>query len=518
MNDRAATFSRRAAAVAAVVGPALDGYPDRPARHREQHALAARLRAAAATLTPGWLGCPLDAAPVSAPVPDATTLGFVRVGVAHPLDDAGFPVVLPLVGAGHLAIDADTRDPRVAGLLRSLVLRLLAAAPAGTLRMLTVDGVATFAPFYGVEAVLPPAAADPAGLRAVLDEAEARVREPPRDGTALIVVIGSLPELTEVADLARIANLASVGPAARVHLVVAGWPPPPLTPESTQAPLACCTQITVRNPYTWVGDPPGASFGAVPRLGGRLGAPVYLDPDPPAELIRRVCSAVGAGAASDAVSEAVSGAISGAISGAGLPEAWPDYLAAAQRLDAVRRAPDDSAVEAARRELTFVRQRLDRLAVAGVPVAPSPSDLYAAARSTGGPDARSTGGLDAIRGALASARSALSTAERLTPQLTTPVGPTVLRNGFVYGGYALLAVIVEAAVFVVALTADAPAAPAISGVLVIPLIAYVLGWLTTAAFDRPGRSERTPVLGAVICALALAPAFVFVLLVLFGTR
>jgi hypothetical protein len=495
MSDRAAIFSRRAAAVAAVVGPALDGYPDRPARHREQHALAARLRAAAATLAPGWLGCPLDAVPVSAPVPDSTTLDFIRVGVAHPLDDARFQVVLPLVGAGHLAIDADTRDPRVAGLLRSLVLRLLAAAPAGTLRIRTVDGVATFAPFYGVEAVLPPAATDPTGLRAVLDEAEARVRESPRDGTALIVVIGSLPELTEVADLARIANLASVGPAARVHLVVAGWPPPPLTPESTQAPLACCTQITVRNPYAWVGDPPGASFGAVPRLGGRLGAPVYLDPDPPAELIRRVCSGLG----------------TGVVSHARRPDAWQDYLAAAQRLDAVRRAPDDSAVDAARRELTFVRQRLDRLASVGVPVTPGPADLYQAAQSTSGP----AHGLDAIRAALASARSALSTAERLTPQLATPVGPTVLRNGFVYGGSALVAVVAEAAVFTGALALDAPV-PAIPGVLVMPLIAYILGWLTTGVFDRPGRPVRTPMLGAVICALALVPALAFVLLVLFG--
>jgi hypothetical protein len=495
----APALARRAAAVAVAVGQALDGYPDRPARHREQHALAARLRAAAATLAPGWLGCPLDAVPVSAPVRDSVTLDFVRVGVARPLDDAGFPVVLPLVGAGHLAIDADARDPRVAGLLRSLVLRLLAAAPAGTLRILTVDGVATFAPFCGVEAVVAPAATDPAGLNAVLDEAETRVREPPGDGSVLVVVIGSLPELTEVTDLTRIANLASVGPSARVHLVVAGWPPPPLTPESTQAPLACCTQITVRNPYAWVGDPPGASFGAVPRLGGRLGAPVYLDPDPPAELIRRVCSAPGTGTVSGVVDP-------------GRAEAWRDYLAAAQRLDAVRRAPDDSAVDAARRELAFVRQRLDRLAGAGVPVAPGPADLYAAARSTTG----STGGLDAIRAALASARSALTTAERLTPQLTAPVGPTVLRNGFVYGGYALLAVIAEAAVFTGALAFDQPV-PAIPGVLVMPLIGYMLGWLTTGVFDRPGRSVRTPMVGAVICALALVPALVFVGLVLFGT-
>ena len=56
---------------------------------------------------------------------------------------------------------------------------------------------------------------------------------------------------------------------------------PPLTPESTQAPLAGSTQITLRNPYVRIGSPPGASFGA----GRRLNAPVYLDPDPPAALV-----------------------------------------------------------------------------------------------------------------------------------------------------------------------------------------------------------------------------------------
>jgi hypothetical protein len=52
---------------------------------------------------------------------------------------------------------------------------------------------------------------------------------------------------------------------------------------------------------------------------------------------------------------------------------------------------------------------------------------------------------------------------------------------------------------------------------VMPLIGYMLGWLTTGVFDRPGRSVRTPLLGAVICALALVPALVFVGLALFGT-
>ena len=87
-----------------------------------------------------------------------------------------------------------------------------------------------------------------------------------------------------------------MGPPARAHLVVAGWPPPPLTAETTQAPLARCTQVALRNPYAWIGDPPGATFtaGAPPGMPGRLNAPAYLDPDPPAGLIRRVCDDLAA--------------------------------------------------------------------------------------------------------------------------------------------------------------------------------------------------------------------------------
>lgn len=301
--ERAAALHRRAAAVAAVAAAALDGYAPASApreRYAEQHDLAARLRAAAHELAPGWLGAALDAQTSATPLGDTHPPEYVRVGQAHPLDDARFPVVVPLLGAGHLAVDADVRDPRVAGLLRSLVLRLLAATPAGSLHVRVVDtagGGTTFAMFRGLERVMPPVAADRAGLHEVLAEAERWVRQPPGDGRILLVVIASLPELTDGADLARIAALAQAGPPAHVHLVVAGWPPPPLTAETTQAPLPQSTQITLRNPYAWVGDPPGATLAAsaltappgAPRMPGRLNAPAYLDPDPPAELVRRVC-------------------------------------------------------------------------------------------------------------------------------------------------------------------------------------------------------------------------------------
>ena len=62
-------------------------------------------------------------------------------------------------------------------------------------------------------------------------------------------MIASLPELTEGADLARIAALAQQGPESGLHLIVAGWPPPPLTAETTQAPLPRTTRCSVRNPH-----------------------------------------------------------------------------------------------------------------------------------------------------------------------------------------------------------------------------------------------------------------------------
>jgi hypothetical protein len=340
--------------------------------------------------------------------------------------------VLPLLGTGHLAVDADARDPRVAGLLRSLVLRLLAAAPARSLRILAVDGVGTFAAFRDIHPIMSRTAAGADGLRAVLQEAEARVRDPRRDGPSLLVVITSLPELAEPADLIRIAALASVGPAARVHLVVAGWPPPPLTPESTQAPLAWCTQITVRNPYAWVGDPPGASFGTA-RTGGRLNAPTYLDPDPPAELVRRVCAQL---AASSFAGPSFAGpsfagpSFAGPQPVAGAGSAWSEYLTAARHLDAVRQAPADDVVSAAKHELAALVRRLAdqgrRLVPAGVAMAPAPADLYAAQQAMTSPET--------IRAALVSAQATAEAAEAvLDAEAATP------RTLLIYGGLTLVA-------------------------------------------------------------------------------
>ncbi|HTJ37383.1 MAG TPA: hypothetical protein VL738_29495 [Dactylosporangium sp.] len=358
--ERAAAQHRHAAALVGAAGPILDGYSPNAApaeQYAEQHDLAAGLRANAAMLAPGWLGAQLDAMAPATPLGGPLPPTFVRVGQAHPLDDARFPVIVPLLRAGHIAIDADARDSRVAGLLRSLVLRLLASSPPGSVRIRTIDAVvdgSTFGWFTGIDAIMPPPATDAEGLRAVLDEGE-RWLAARTDGPAptLLIVIASLPELTEGRDLARIAGLAHAGPAGRLHLIAAGWPPPPLTQETTQAPLPHATQIAIRNPHAWVGDPPGATFSGTGTGPSRLNAPVYLDPDPPAELVRRVCAQL-------------TGPWTAPPVPVGEPsrKAWLDYVAAGQRLDAVRReviaivAEHKAALKAAQADLAAIRGKL----------------------------------------------------------------------------------------------------------------------------------------------------------------
>ncbi len=299
--ERAAALHRQAAAVADGAAAALDRFAPEAApaaEYAEQHELSARLRSAAHELTPGWLGAPLEVYPAASALPAPGTASeapqYVRLGMAQPLDDARFPVVVPLLGTGHLAVDGDARDPRARGLLRSVVLRLLAGTPAGALRVRVVDATGEVFPPFRVLAetwIMEPPVADLEGLRGVLTEAEQWVRAASREVNRraqrlLLVVVAAWPELTEQAELARLATLARTGPATGLHLVVAGWPPPPLTAETTQAPLPYATQVELRNPHAVIGDPPGASFGA----SAMLNSPVYLDPSPPEATVHAVCT------------------------------------------------------------------------------------------------------------------------------------------------------------------------------------------------------------------------------------
>ena len=302
---QAAALHRQAQAIVDAAAAALEAHFPAAADPPEQHHLAEELRAAANALVPGWLGAPLDAQAAATPLGGTQPPQFVRVGMAHPVDDARFPAVVPLLGTGHLTVDADARDLRVAGLLRCLLLRLLAAAPAGSVLVRAVDGAGAgtaFAPFAALAdaGLMSPPAIDRAGLREVLTEAEKWLRPARaiagrrgRRDRILLLIIATLPAMTEGADLVRIAALAQRGPESGLHLIVAGWPPPPLTAETIQPPLPRTTMVSVRDTYAVVGDPPGATFGSQPDATW-LNAPVFLDDDPPAHLIDAVCAELAA--------------------------------------------------------------------------------------------------------------------------------------------------------------------------------------------------------------------------------
>jgi hypothetical protein len=274
---------------------------------RRQIALAAQLDSAAAAAAPGWLGAPWDL--IQRERFPAGTEGVpgdqlvVRVADGVPVPEARFAVVIPLIGTGHLAIDTDARDPAVMGLLRSLLTRLLAAFQPGAIRVLAVDGGALGAPFAPFRALVPAEVmsnpvTDVEGFRRMLDIAEEQVRQVQNgaelDPDELLMVAAALPPGCGRGDYARIAALAHAGPAARVHLVLAGYPPEEGAAWS-RLPLLERTTFIGRYPSSRsafrLSDPPGDTFSPDGR---GLNVPILLDQEPPAGLIQELCRAIGA--------------------------------------------------------------------------------------------------------------------------------------------------------------------------------------------------------------------------------
>ncbi|WP_410810895.1 FtsK/SpoIIIE domain-containing protein [Micromonospora sp. 067-2] len=254
--------------------------PVTPVGADELVARLARVGGALATPTPG--ATPLTDAPAP-----------VRVGEASTAD-GGFPVLVPLGGGHHLALDTDARDPRVAGLLRALVLRLVATAPAGQVRVTGIDTAAlgaTFGPLRPLldAGVLDAPATGEAEVVALLDAAErhARAAQHAEPGTRqlLVVVATAAPPPRE---LARLAALTHAGPAAAVCVLLAGHPS--RLPGETSPPLGGTTAIRLDEGYAHVGDPPGVPFSAD---GSGLAAPVLLDGDPPPASVRALAEHLG---------------------------------------------------------------------------------------------------------------------------------------------------------------------------------------------------------------------------------
>ncbi|HEX6970449.1 MAG TPA: hypothetical protein VF174_16775 [Micromonosporaceae bacterium] len=194
--------------------------------------------------------------------------------------------------------------------------------------------------------------------------------------------------------------------------------------------------------------------------------------------------------------------------------AWEEYLAAARRLDAARRDAAEAAgeharlVQAAREEATRLRARLAPqqarlrdLGVAATELQPSDEELRAAAQRVTGEPAEVLAVLHQAR-AMADSADASLTAH--TDHLAAP-DRAWLRNLLVYGPYALVVLVVQSALY---LLADAVSLPALLCGLTMPAIAFGLGWLTIGLLfsDRPavvgGRVDRTPLLGAAVCIVA----------------
>lgn len=235
---------------------------------------------------------------LATPAPGATPLtdepAAVRIGEAS-ISDGGFPVLVPLGGGHHLALDTDARDPRVAGLLRALVLRLVATAPPGQVRVAGIDTAAlgaTFGPLRPLldAGVLDPPATSEAEVAALLDAAEQHARAAqhgrPAGRHLLVVVATAAPPPRE---LARLAALTHAGPAAAVCVLLTGHPS--RVPGETAPPLGGTTAIRLHQGYAQVGDPPGIPFSAD---GSGLAAPVVLDSDPPAASVRALAEHLGA--------------------------------------------------------------------------------------------------------------------------------------------------------------------------------------------------------------------------------
>lgn len=266
----------------------------------EAQRFAARMQRLAEGLTPGWLGCRLDGPAADLPTGVDAALGRpmpIRLGDTTPVAGSGFSVVAPFVGAGHLAIDSDARDPAVARWLRGVLLRVLAALPEGVLQVAAVDG-ATLGTIFGpfremVEAeAWPRPTIDLPGFQQVLAEAEERIERAQggeSDPSVLLVCVAAMPEGAGRREWSRLSAIAHAGPAAGVFLLLAGYPPPQHPGGLNAAPrLEGTTALTASNGGVFtVSDPPGQHRFSSDDSG--LAVPVRLDAGPPDTLVEAVC-------------------------------------------------------------------------------------------------------------------------------------------------------------------------------------------------------------------------------------
>ena len=190
-------------------------------------------------------------------------------------------------------------------------------------------------------------------------------------------------------------------------------------------------------------------------------------------------------------------------------DAWAAYLEAARELDVARRdatvaAGLDRPVRAAHDELAVVRARLvtqrTRLRELGAEEsALIPTLPEVTAVSVGMGD-----GPAAIRSALHRARATVEAAEAKLPPYrpATARTPVWVRNLVVYGALAAAVLVIQLMLYTTASAEALPTFALIFGV-VLPVLAFALGWFAIGAAFPPGadgRADRTPALGVLVCA------------------
>jgi hypothetical protein len=187
---------------------------------------------------------------------------------------------------------------------------------------------------------------------------------------------------------------------------------------------------------------------------------------------------------------------------------WADYLAAAQRLDAVRRAASVASaeqaatVQSAHQELAGVRARLASQRVRlvqelGVPeknLAPQAADRALAQQAVTGGPASVLAALRQVRGTVDAADAAM-----LGPGPRTQWRPWA-RNLLIYGPFAAAVLIVQIVLYLVAPSGSLPMYALLCG-LSMPVLAFGLGWVTIGFVYGGGaeKVDRTPVIGVVAC-------------------
>jgi hypothetical protein len=189
------------------------------------------------------------------------------------------------------------------------------------------------------------------------------------------------------------------------------------------------------------------------------------------------------------------------------PGPWADYLAAAQRLDAVRRAASAAAgeqqatVAAAQGELAWVRDRLapQRARLVrdfGVPeseLTPQPAEIVSARQAVAGGAGAALAALRQARGTADAADAAI-----IGPGPARPWRPWA-RNLLVYGPFAVTVLVVQIVLYLVAPQGSVPKLALLCG-LSLPVFAFGFGWVTIGfVWGGDGKVDRTPIAGAIAC-------------------